>query len=173
MAGHRETAKHLRAFQTWYEADRDYQKTSNILSIPNGTLRTWGDWFGWKARADRLDREAAEKADRDAVKRRAAMLIRHRQAAELMQLRGIERLKGNKISGDRDALTAIKEGVALERQVEGMPSYVVEIMNADAERLDSLIAEYQRGLAACDSPGDAAAAGTLPEYAASNGNGKH
>ena len=99
------------------------------------------------------------------------MLKRHRQAAELMQRRGIERLAKNEIASDRDALAAIKEGVSLERQVEGMPSWVVEILNADESELQRRYAELDARRRAAmaggpDSPGDALAV-TL------NGNGKH
>lgn len=169
---HKETAKHQQAFLTWYGADRDFPKVAETWSVSESTARNWGDWFGWKARADRLDREAAAKADRDAIRRRAQMLIRHRQAAELMQLRGMERLKGNKIGSDRDALSAIKEGVALERQVEGLPDYVALVLNADEDGLRSILAELDRA-DAVESAGDAAVAGVHVPATVSNGNGKH
>lgn len=174
MSGHKETERHRQAFEVYYQSDRDYMAVAERFSVSGTSVRKWCDWFGWRSRADRRDEEARKKADKEAIARRAAMLKRHRQAAELMQRRGMERLTGNKIASDRDALSAIKEGVALERQVEGMPSWVVEILNADADKLESLIADLTRGLAASDSPGDATAAGaSVPVTVGSNGNGKH
>lgn len=156
---HRETAKHHQAFEQFYAADRDYRKTSENLGVPEGTLRTWGDWFSWRARADKRDAEIARRADADSIKRRAAMLVRHRQAAELMQRRGIEHFSKTAIDTARDAITAITKGVELERQVEGLPQWVGEILNADADRLRSILAEVESGLAACESDSDTAPLG--------------
>jgi hypothetical protein len=162
MANHRETAKHLDAFETWYALHRDYRITSENLAIPQGTLRTWGDWFHWTERADKRDREAAAKAEKDAIRRRAEMLKRHRQAGELMTRRGIEFFAKKEIDRAQDATQAIKAGVELERQAEGMPTWVVEILNADEQQLRQREAELDARrraamAAGADSFGDALA----------------
>lgn len=168
---HRETARHLAAFEAWYAADRNTLQTSAELGVPRTTLQDWMDWFGWRARADQRDREAAEIAEKLAIKRRAAMLERHRKAAELLTTRGMEFFEQKEIEKASDATAAIKAGVELERQAEGMPDWVLAVMNADETSLDRQIAELEYRLKAAlpavpETAGDALAAG-------SNGNGHH
>lgn len=170
-AQRRETAKHHSAFEAWYAADRDFTKAAENCTVTSRSLREWAVWFDWPTRADYRDREAAEKADRDAIKRRAEMLKRHRQAAELLTRRGIEHFAKNEIERANDAISAIKTGVEMERQAEGMPTWVVELLNADEDQL-------RRKYAELDARRRAAIPG-VPETAGDalavhgNGNGKH
>lgn len=171
MGKHRETDAHLKAFEAWYEAGRDAPKVAETCRIAERTVRAWEARFGWNDRADKRDAAAAKKADREAIDRRAQMLRRHRQAAELLQARGIEHFRDRKVERANDAISAIKTGVDLERQAEGMPAWVVEILNADEDtlrqrRADLLDARQRAGAAGDrDSAGDAAVAGSA--------NGKH
>lgn len=172
MAKHRETSRHLEAFEKWYAASRDFGKIWKDLETPEQTLRNWGTWFDWHGRADRRDTEAKALADREAVKRKAQMLIRHRQSGEVMHLRGMEWYKNNKIESAADACRSIEKGIQIERQAEQMPDWVIEILNADEQQLRRTEAELDARRRAAladgpDSPGDAAVA------VGSNGNGKH
>lgn len=167
--GHRETARHLDAFEGWYAVHRDYRQASADLGIPFGTLRTWGEWFTWHARADGRDQAAREKADREAITRRAEMLKRHRQAGELLTRRGIEHLTKQPIEATKDAISAIKTGVDLERQAEGLPAYLVEILNAPPDTLPGLVESLDRELAARQGGGEPETAGDR----LASVNGKH
>lgn len=141
---HRETAKHREAFEAWYAADRQVRNILQNLAVPERTLYQWIEWFGWHERADKRDRDAAEIAERNAVKRKGAMLLRHQKAGELLVTRGIEFFEQKAIEKASEATAAIKVGVELERQAEGMPDWVVSVMNADERDLDRQIAEYER-----------------------------
>jgi len=118
MVRHRETGRHREAFEAWYAADRDYRQSSEKLSIPAGTLRTWGAWFGWRERADRRDGESQAIADRAASRRRAATLQRHQEAAALLITRGVEWLEAHAITTAAEAIRAIASGIKLEREAE-------------------------------------------------------
>lgn len=138
MAEHRETARHQEAFEVWYTGDRDYGAVQRQFSVSEKSVFNWAEWFGWRGRADRRDREAAQRADRDAIRRRADMLRRTRQAGELMVARGTERLQKHALSKDSDAIAAIVKGADVWRTAEGLPTGALAILNA--ENLDALAA---------------------------------
>lgn len=154
-----EKPHHQRAFETWYEAGRVFNSVTHGFRVSDRSARNWAEWFGWHERADKRDREAAAKADRDAVQRRAAMFKRHRETAELMMLRGREHFRDNKIERAADAIAAIVKGIEAERQSEGLPDWVIEILNADEDTLRRREAELdarRRARVDCDpdSAGD-------------------
>ena len=170
---HRETARHLQAFQYWHDHDRDSGLTGKEFAVSDQCIRDWAAKYGWHERADLIDREAAARADREAIRRRANMLIKCRQAGELLLGRGVERFAGKdaKIQSDRDAITAIGKGVEIWRQAEGLPTWVLEILNATPEELDRrerLLLERRRSAGTLADPEDEA--GT-PEELLSLGNG--
>jgi hypothetical protein len=166
---HRETAKHHAAFEAYYAAERDFTKAAENCTVTSRSLREWAVWFDWVARADYRDREAAAKADRDAIKRRSEMLKRHRQAAELLTRRGIEHFAKNEIERANDAISAIKTGVEMERTAEGMPAWVGELLNADEQQLRR---EYERLDARRRAAVDSVSEASGNVLAESDGNGE-
>jgi hypothetical protein len=152
---HRETARHHAAFEEWYKRDRDTSKTSQELEIKRATLKDWEGKYRWNARADARDREAAARADREAIRRRAAMLIKCRQAGELLVGRGVERLGNKPLESDQAAIAAIGKGVEIWRQAEGLPAWVIEILTADVSQLEQrerLLLERRRRAGIPDGP---------------------
>jgi prefoldin subunit 5 len=143
MPRHREYLHHLEAFEVWYQANRSFRITSEKLGKANNTLRDWALWFDWKIRADERDAEAIALAEKEAIARRVEMLRRHRQAGELLVRRGVEHFVRNQIEKAADATAAIKAGVDLERTAEGMPAWVTEVLNADADTIAQRIAELE------------------------------
>lgn len=157
---HTETARHHEAFEVWYEADRDFDKVGKTLTVSRQTVYNWADWFGWAERADRRDSEVQALAARQAIKRKADLLKRQQRAGELMTRRGVEWFAKNEIGTAKDATAAVKTGIELERQAEGLPDWVVEILNAPEEQLtrrfDELDSRRRAAMAGIpDSPGDA------------------
>jgi ATP-dependent exoDNAse (exonuclease V) beta subunit len=148
--------------RTALAAFRQIRSRPEATDLP-GLWTSWCAKNHWRERAHAYDayieQQAREQADQEAIKRRAEMLKRHRQAGELLTRRGIEHFAQQQIDSARDAISAIKTGVDLERQAEGLPAWVGEIMTADADRLRAIVTEVERGLAALESPGDAAALG--------------
>lgn len=134
----RETAKHRDAFEAWYDAGRNFTKVSNQLTVSRPSLYAWADAFNWHERADARDAESARIADEEAAKERAARQKRRRQAGELMSARGLEFFKKFEIDSARDAIQAIKAGTEIERKEDGVPDWVLMILNADSNQLDSI-----------------------------------
>ena len=148
-----ETARHYAAFEAWYEADRDFAKSCEILGISNSSARNYAEWFGWQERADKRDVSAAKKAERGAIDRKAKMIEFQRIAGFNMRTLGMRWLKENEknaIENLGDAVKAIEKGFALERQAEGLPDWVLSIVSAsDAELQD----EYANLLRQCAAAG--------------------
>ena len=155
LANHRENARHRQAFEAWYQANRDFPKVTETFPVVEKTLRNWSKRFGWEARADHRDREAAARADREAIRRRAAMLLKCRQAGELLVGRGVERLANKPIEAEQVAIAAIAKGVEIWRQAEGLPTWVLEILTAEVSELETrerLLLERRRRAAVGDGP---------------------
>lgn len=135
---HRETSKHLEAFEFWYSANRDFRQTSLKITQPNRTIRDWANWFGWHERADKRDMQAASQAEREAIERKVKMIEDQRKAGQALRTLGVRFLAQNQdkaVSSLRDAISAIEKGFALERQAEGLPDWVGQILNATDDEL--------------------------------------
>lgn len=154
---HTETGDHHAAFERWYENDRHTPEVAKEFRVTERTVREWAARFDWNTRADRRDREAADRADRDAIRRRAAMLIKCRQAGELMVSRGIERLAKHPLESDQVAISAIKTGSDVWRTAEGLPAWAVEIMEAGPEELERLERDLDNRRSAALGSGEEAA----------------
>ena len=104
--------------------------------------------FNWHERADERDGKAQKIADAKAVQEQAVRLKRQRQAGELMQTRGVEYLSKNEIKHERTALVAIKAGIDVQRQADGLPDWIIAIINLKADELptiaDEISAEIER-----------------------------
>lgn len=147
----RETSKHIDAFEAWYENGRNFTRTSQNCTISRRSLFTWADDFDWHERADARDIEVKRLADAEAVKERADRQRRRRQAAELLTARGVEWMRTFKIENARDAIMAIKIGIEIERKEDGIPDWVMFILNADNETLDVMAKQLGLSLPAGDS----------------------
>lgn len=168
-----ETAQHKAAFLVWYEHDRGFAEICGLLRTSDDTLRRWADNFGWQERADKLDAIATRKAERGAIDRKAKMIEDQRKVAQAMRNYGAAYLaekKSKTAESARDAIGLIKEGFALERQAEGLPDWVLTIVNADDASLQDEYAQLmQRCQTAFSDPGGTDAARTAP---AGNGEGE-
>jgi hypothetical protein len=170
---HHETARHREAFEVWYAADRAFAEVQRQFSVSQRSALNWAEWFDWKARAARRDREAAEKADRDAIRRRAAMLTRCRQAGELMVARGMERLQKGAIETDGAALSAIVRGIEVWRTAEGLPAWLLGVLNGSEDDLERTYRELddRRRAALAGDPDPAGGAAALAPIEANGRDG--
>lgn len=134
----RETARHRDAFEAWYAANRSFRQTSPKVAVPQRTLFGWAEAFNWHERADARDAAAARIADEEAAKERAERQKRRRQAGELMAARGREFFSRYGIESARDAIQAIKAGTEIERKEDGVPDWVLMILNADPSDLEKM-----------------------------------
>lgn len=164
-AVHRETDRHRRAFEHWYEHDRDVKTVGEAFTVSLVTVYHWIDWFGWKAKADARDLEVERIAAKKAILRKSQMIDEHRKAGELVRRRGVEYLAQNPIEDERVAITAIEKGIAIERTAEGLPTWVVELMSMTDDELLAFISTTAGALTAGAGPADDAAPGTDDPHA--------
>lgn len=171
MGQHKENSRHRQAFEVWYGIDRDFRITSQNLATNERTVRDWADRFGWHELADRRDMEASAKSERDAIARKVKLLEDQRKAGETLRNVGVgyfDHYKEASITKARDAITAVKEGFALERQAEGLPDWVGTIINASDNDLYALEQALARGEAAAVTSGED---GEGPPRIAAHSNG--
>lgn len=154
MATRRETAKHLEAFEAWYAASRNFRKISENLGIKSSTLYDWADNFDWHERADARDNEAKRIADEEAARERAKRQKLRRQAGELLAARGREYFAKNAIDSPRDAIQAIKYGTEIERKEDGIPDWVLMILNANEDDLKAMAQHVGQSLTAGETAGE-------------------
>lgn len=126
----RETKRHKAAFEVWYELGRNCLQTAKALKVHENSVYLWRDKFNWDERADRRDVEVTRALERDATRRQVQMLQRHRQAVMVMFKRGLERL-ATPLESEHAAITALEKAIRLERELEGLPSWVLEVVSAD------------------------------------------
>jgi hypothetical protein len=143
---------------------------------PPGVWTAWSTTHRWQGRAAAydayLEREARKKAEKEHIAALAQMHKDHLQAGQLLRSRGVEFFAHNKVSKAGDATAALGKGIEIERQARGLPTYILEIASASPEQLDILLADIERGLAASEGTGAAAAAGTRSDVATRNGHSR-
>jgi hypothetical protein len=154
VAGRKETSKHLEAFDVWCESGRNFTFTSQKCTVSRRALYDWADAFNWHERADARDAEVRRLADEQATRDRAERQKRRRRAAELLTARGVEFFKKNKIDSPRDAIQAIKYGTEIERKEDGVPDWVMLILNANPEDLEAMAKFFGVPVAGADSAGE-------------------
>lgn len=157
-----ENAKHHKAFEVWYAKDRNYRNASRELTAvcTLATIYRWAQKYDWETRADNRDSQAARLLEQESVGRRAAMISEQRKAGKLLRQLGLQYLVANLetvIANPKDAINAIKEGLALERQAEGLPDWVGTIVNATSQEL---MDDYQRLLKEIAATAEAESHGT-------------
>ena len=130
------------AFEFWYlDERRSVRKTADKFRVSERAVNAWMLKYSWKAKAAERDREADRRAYKEAVARRARMLNRHAGLGRSMQVKGYKYLDERDLDNAAQAITAMTKGIEIERQAEGLPAWIVELMGMDD---DDLIAEYQR-----------------------------
>ncbi len=153
MAAHRETAAHREAFERWYGLDRNYAKSAENYPATIKTLRSWGERFGWTELADRRDMEIARRVEKDAIARKTKLIEDQRKAGQILRSVGTRyfigddgKLKPGAISQAKDAIAAVEKGFALERQAEGLPDWVGQIINASDDEVDARFRDIESAL---------------------------
>jgi hypothetical protein len=157
----RETKRHRDAFEVWYSANRNSVPVQERFRVSERSALLWSALFQWHARADERDAEAARQANEEAIRSRVQRLKEHQQAGELLRRRGVlyfsaRNEKGgwqNEILEPTPAIRAIKEGIAIERQAEGMPDYLIRVLTMSEDELKADLARTDRLAAAlADAP---------------------
>lgn len=127
----------LEAFEIWYANERSWVATVQKTAVPERTLYAWRDKYKWVQEADLRDRMAQEAARKAAVKRRADMIKRHADIGRGLQGKAIGYLNNQEmvIESASDAVYAAKTGIDIERQAEGMPEHLIQILNMSDDEL--------------------------------------
>lgn len=140
-----------------------WQRYSKSDKRVPGYFKQWSATYNWVERAaaydDHIEAEARKVIERDAIKRKADMLKRHAQTGKALQSFGLTYLNDKKQPDKAaDAISAIKSGVDMERKSEGLPEYLLEIMNADDNELtrayNQLLTEIGGDRSGDETPGD-------------------
>lgn len=137
-----ETSKAFEAFAVYRDlgVNRSTEQVSQKLSKSIALINRWSSLYDWVVRAaaydDYIDAEARKKLDRDAIKRKASMLQRHAQSGRALQAFGLQHVQTTKAPAKAaDAISAIKAGIEIERKSEGLPEYLMAIMETPDDEL--------------------------------------
>lgn len=166
----RETDRHVLAFETWYTlAGKDFTETCRQLrlgkmKISVDTLYRWAKAYDWESRARERDEAVAKARFDTAIKEKEGMLTRHLGIARLLQNQAVLFLQPpqpqvgqvapqTRVSNVNQALAAIRLGVEMERMSAGLPSWLVNIMNAGDDELQTLF-ESALATIGIDTTGD-------------------
>jgi hypothetical protein len=147
-----ESSKAFEAFSVYRDlgVNRSTEQVAQRLSKSIAIIQRWSGLHNWVVRAtaydDYIDAEARKKLDRNAIKRKAKMLERHANTGRALQAFGLQHVQTTKQPANAsDAIRAIRVGVDIERKSEGLPEYLIEVMNADDTELtaqyNELVAE--------------------------------
>jgi hypothetical protein len=124
----------MEAFEFWYGGDRTIQPVADRFNVSYQAVKAWATAFTWRDRAAERDAEVQRRLDREAINRKAQMLREHRMAGELARRRAVENLRNHAINETRDALAALKLGIEIERQVEQLPQYLLQVLEMNDDQ---------------------------------------
>lgn len=160
----RETQRQKVAFEVWYELGRNCLQTAKALKVHENSIYAWRERFHWDERADNRDAEVLRALEREATRRHVQMIERHRKALFVLFNRALERLQ-EPLDSENAAIMALEKAIRLERELEGLPSWVMEVVNAD----DATVVQMaQRAAKRLGLLGPVASGGATPEPEAGN-----
>lgn len=151
-----ESVKAYEAFAVYRDLgiNRRLDDVAAKLNKSTTIMGRWSSQFNWIARAtaydDYIDAEARKRLDREAIRRKADMLRRHAEVGKVLQTRGLQFLQQHGIDRGSDAITAIIKGIDTERKSEGLPEYLLQVMDATD---DELARQYNELLATIGGTG--------------------
>ena len=168
-----ESDKAFQAFATYRDmgANRTHEAVAEKLSKSTTIISRWASHYDWSERVsaydDYIDAQARKKLESDAIKQRAEMFKRHALTGKVLQQKGVQYLEKSGIDKSSDAVSAIKTGIAIERQSSGLPEYLMEVVNVDdtelARRYSQLLAEIGSAASGNDEARDTDPGTAAPE----------
>src|SRR5688572_14337900 len=135
-------------FYAWYRAGRP--KTRLLDSLPTSpdgrkpsvnTVQKWmqggSGWISWEEHADELDAEVSRVLDKEAIKKRAAVLRQLAKDGEALKDAGMEFIKGSDPFKDNPAaaVRAIVAGSEMQFKFSGMAETLINIAQMDDKQL--------------------------------------
>jgi len=80
------------------------------------------DSYAWHERADRLDNEARKALEKKQIVAKSRLLEEQAKAGELLRLQGLKMIDDENFNfrDERNAITAIEKGIAIERKALGI-----------------------------------------------------
>lgn len=172
-----ESDKAFEAFALYRDlgTNRTTDAVARQLSKSLALIQRWSAQYAWVERVAvydaYIDAQARKQLERDAIKRKADMLKRHALLGKVLQQKSAAYLDKHGIDRSSDAIAAARVGVDMERKAEGLPEYLMEVMNADDSELARQYAELLAQVShsgsgdaeAGDAPAGTDAAETAPE----------
>lgn len=150
-----ESVKAHEAFAAYRDmgAGRSIDAVVQKLNKSRTLISRWSGQYNWVERAaeydDYIDIQARKKVEREAVSRKADMLKRHSQMGRALQSKGLQYLTDSGIDKSSDAISAVKSGIEIERKSEGLPEYLMSIVEAPD---DELMRQYAGLLTSLSNP---------------------
>lgn len=160
-----ESSKAYEAFALYRDmgVNRSQEAVCKHLNKSRQLLSRWSVDYRWLERAAaydaHVDAEARKLLEREAIKRKADMLKRHALLGKVLQQKSATYLDKHGIDKSSDAIAAARVGVDMERKAEGLPEYLMEVVNADdselARQYAELLAQIGNFRAGDETAGDA------------------
>ena len=148
-----EASKHVEAFEAWYVSDKNYEKARSMLAssypplvISKDTIYRWADAYNWLTRASERDQAIARQRTEQAIKAQVEFLNRKANYGKLLQKRAMQ-FFGDKrdangqvidiqhVTNAAVGVQVLQAGVQFEQTAMGLPEWITEVINADADTL--------------------------------------
>jgi len=159
-----ESAKHVAAFEAWYVSDKNFEKARRMLAtsdpplvISKDTIYRWRDLYNWDAKARERDEAVQRERTEQAVKAQVDFLNRKANYGKLLQKRALQFFQAEQFKTDQFGnlvldtngkaiplqhvnnaavgVQVLQAGVLLEQTAMGLPEWITEVLNADADTL--------------------------------------
>lgn len=130
-----ETPEIMKVFEIWFNNRCSIKTTAEQLGMGHRTINRYREWFGWDQRARDRFALANKIAEEQGTAQLAKMIERHYAIGEKLLDRVEEFVDTAEIDSYRDAISAAKLGVELQRQAKQMPDWIVSVKHGTTDEL--------------------------------------
>lgn len=141
-----ESAPAFEAFALYRDmgVERSTDEVARQLGKSSALIQRWSSTHRWVERVtawdNYIDQQARKRIEKNAIQRRVDMLTRHAQAGKALQSYGLKHIQKNPAAEKgSDAISAIQRGVEMERKSEGLPEYLISVVDKSN---DDLLRQY-------------------------------
>ncbi|MCX5657406.1 MAG: hypothetical protein NTZ48_04180 [Candidatus Omnitrophica bacterium] len=138
-----ETLKQKQAFEVWFRNNRDPVRTAEEIGTSHQAITKWAKAYRWDARALKREMGIDSNIERLNINEKVQRYKDQRDLAELLRQAGIKYIVENGISSAKDALLAIKTAADLDKPLDDIPGWVIDILNAPEANLVKLQRELE------------------------------
>lgn len=141
------------AFLVWYANGQPSGSKLILMLEPDdqghrpskASILNWAVEYGWKERAEKLDRRASERYEEEYVAQKAQMMARHATVGRELIDKGWNWVQNNQIRSAHAALRAIELGIEIEKDASNLAALLDTVSKMGDEKLmtklDTLLAK--------------------------------